>query len=220
MIESLDIYINAWASTLLVQQELVHARTTESGTSNKHDTRAFLLSAYSKYKPANLKSNYMKVKIKRGIIALSVMILACLQCLAANAVTEITVDNIKYQLYDDGTATLSGYQQSPKDVVIPKEVRNSGEAYAVTKVGNKAFKDCSTLNSITLNDVIEIEASAFENCSRMRTVKMPLVTTIGDGAFTNDNYLTGVEMPELKSIGSNAFANCSFLNRDTQKIVN
>lgn len=53
---------------MLVQQELVHARTTESGTSNKHDTRAFLISArswgigVSRSKPIMSKSLYKELR--------------------------------------------------------------------------------------------------------------------------------------------------------------
>jgi len=71
------------------------------------------------------------------------------------------------------------------NVVIPSSVTYNGITYSVTSIGNSAFRNCSSLTSVTIpKSVTSIERSAFENCSSLTSVTIPnSVTSIGDYAF-------------------------------------
>ena len=57
----------------------------------------------------------------------------------------------------------------------------------VTSIGNSAFQNCSSLQSITIpENVTSIGNSAFSNCSSLQSINIPEnVTSIGSQAFSN-----------------------------------
>ena len=82
----------------------------------------------------------------------------------------------------------------------------------VTSIGRSAFRDCSSLTSITIpKGVTSIGEEAFSYCSSLTTVKIPYsVTSIGDYAFCTS--LTTVKIPNsVTSIGRYAFYHCTSL---------
>ena len=84
----------------------------------------------------------------------------------------------------------------------------------VTTIGNSAFKNCSSLTSVTMPDSITtIGYSAFESCSSLTSVTIPdSVTTIGYSAFESCSSLTSVTIPDsVTTIGYSAFKSCSSL---------
>ena len=88
---------------------------------------------------------------------------------------------------------------------IPKEV---------TKIGQKSFKGCSSITSITIPDsVTSIGDSAFEGCSSLTSLTIPSsVTSIGSSAFKGCSGLTNITIPEsVTNIEGNAFEGCSML---------
>ena len=51
------------------------------------------------------------------------------------------------------------------NVVIPESVTYNGSSYSVTSLGNMAFRDCTSLTSVTIpNSVTSIGNSAFIYC--------------------------------------------------------
>ena len=89
---------------------------------------------------------------------------------------------------------------------------------SVTKIGDRAFRYCSSLISITIpNSVTEIGSSAFSGCSSLTNITIPDgVTTIGDGAFSFCSSLTSVTIPKsVTTIGEEAFYACSSLKSVT-----
>jgi len=79
---------------------------------------------------------------------------------------------------------LSNQQGSIQTVVF-----QSGSA--VTNIGNRAFKDCINLTSITIpSSVIKINEQAFYNCTNLQEITIPnSVTTIEGEAFKNCSSL-------------------------------
>ena len=82
---------------------------------------------------------------------------------------------------------------------------------SVTSIGRDAFHTCSSLTSVTIGDsVTKIGSCAFENCDSLTRVTIgDCVTTIGEWAFASCDSLTSVTIPDsVTTIGSYAFSNC------------
>ena len=136
-----------------------------------------------------------------------------LQTLAAYIVT---VDDIKYVIYEDGTASVIGNKSIVKEnLVIPDFITYEGKNYDVTSIDDSAFSGCRRLSgSLTIgNSVTYIGAKAFEGCSRLSgTLTIGnSVTVIEDNAFGDCSGFTGsLTIPNsVTSIGEYAFYRCS-----------
>ena len=72
----------------------------------------------------------------------------------------------------------------------------------VTKIGDKAFRDCSSLTSVTIPDsVTKIGVSAFSYCSGLTSVVIPgSVTEIGKFAFYGCSGLTSIKVADGNKI--------------------
>lgn len=126
-------------------------------------------------------------KLWHSTIAL-ILILAALfipAVTAEEAPTEYTSGDYRYTLQPDGTAAIVKYTGSASILSIPDTL----DGYAVTAIGNEAFRSCESLKNITIPDS---------------------VTSIGGGAFESCDSLASVSIPEsVTSISKYAFADCS-----------
>jgi hypothetical protein len=80
-------------------------------------------------------------------------------------------------------------------------------ASAITSMTRTAFRNCTSLASVTLPaGLTEIGNNAFHSCTALTQISLPSgLLTVVDGAF-NGTRLTSVTIPEsLTNIGSNAF---------------
>ena len=87
----------------------------------------------------------------------------------------------------------------------------------VASIGNYAFYNCTSLESITIPEgVTSIGLGVFENCSDLASVTIPdSVTEIGDGAFYDCESLASITIPDgVTSIGDSAFG-CTSLTSIT-----
>ncbi len=85
---------------------------------------------------------------------------------------------------------------------------------SVTKIGDSAFENCTSLTSITIPDsVTKIRWSAFYNCTSLTSVTIGnSVTKIEDYAFAYCTSLTSITIPDnVNVIGSEAFGHCTSL---------
>ena len=129
-------------------------------------------------------------------------------------------DHIYYTITSETDLTVkvtSGVEY--KGVVnIPSTVVFGGQTYNVTSIGESAFRDCSSLTSVTIPaGVTSIGEGAFRYCSSLKSVTLPAgLTSIGDGAFYDCSSLTSVAIPEsVTSIEHFAFYGCSSLTSVT-----
>lgn len=109
----------------------------------------------------------------------------------------------EYQVLDDGTAGIIKYNGSAETLTIPSELNG----YTVTSIGNSAFKECTSLTSVSIpSGVTSIKSWAFGCCRNLTNVNIPdSVTSIGDWAFGSCNLSSLTFGKELKVIGQYAF---------------
>ncbi|MBQ4155549.1 MAG: leucine-rich repeat protein, partial [Clostridia bacterium] len=104
---------------------------------------------------------------------------------------------------------ILGYNGTKTQLTIPLTVDNAN----VTTIEANAFKDKNTLESITMEGVVYIQANAFSGCTALKEVNVTdSVATIGESAFAN---CTAIETfyfgDNISSIGTDAFKNCDFI---------
>lgn len=78
----------------------------------------------------------------------------------------------------------------------------------ITKISSGAFKNCSRLKSINLENVLEIEASGFEGCDSLTTVNLLSAQVLYKMAFKDCPSLETINAPELEYVSESAFENC------------
>ena len=107
--------------------------------------------------------------------------------LAASA-DAVEIDGIYYNLITKAkqaevTSNPNYYSGS---VNIPASVTYGGVTYSVTSIGEKAFRECYGLTSVTIgNSVTSIDDWAFEVCRGLTSITIPnSMTTIERGTFS------------------------------------
>ena len=104
---------------------------------------------------------------------------------------------------------LTKYDGTERHVVIPN---------SVTKIGERAFFGCTSLQRVELPDsVTEIGKYAFGECKNLERIEIPdSVTTIAHKAFYRCERLKSVSIPNsVTHIGYKAFYRCEYLSKIT-----
>lgn len=86
---------------------------------------------------------------------------------------------------------------------------------SVTSIGDYAFRDCTSLESINIPDsVTSIGYCAFYGCTGLKSIVIPdSVESIGKRAFRDCTGLKSIVIPDsVKWIGNFAFKNCTNLS--------
>lgn len=81
----------------------------------------------------------------------------------------------------------------------------------VTKIGERAFYNCTALIKVDVPNAENIDKEGFCSCKALPSVCLPNVKSIGQSSFRECAALTEVDAPNLESIGSSAFQNCKKL---------
>ena len=163
------------------------------------------------------KSQWKAITIGSDNSYLTRAFIKCTDGIIGNENT-VTVDSVIYRLNDDYTAQVISYSGTPGNITISECVSYEGITFKVTSIGSSAFKDCTSLTSVTIpNSVESIGDNAFNGCTSLTSITIPdSVTTIGNNAFSGCSSLTSVTIPNsVESIGDNAFQNCSSLTSAT-----
>ncbi len=102
------------------------------------------------------------------------------------------VDNIKYSIINKNHVEIIGHNISkPTDLHIKNKVEYNNNSYTVISISHTAFKDCSQLSSVEIeNGIKSIYSYAFKNCSNLNKIIIPQsVNLIGEYALTGCNNL-------------------------------
>ena len=155
----------------------------------------------------------MKKQVLFVILMLLPLVASAIEVANADGVT------IYYNYTNNGTEleVTRGYTSKYSGkIVIPEEVTYMNRTRKVTSIGMEAFRDCTSLTSITIpNSVTSIGSSAFRRCSGLTSIEIPnSVTSIGESAFYDCTGLTSVTIGNsVTSIGNYAFYSCSGLQK-------
>jgi hypothetical protein len=87
-------------------------------------------------------------------------------------------------------ASITGYNGSASTVVIPSTLGG----YPVTQISEYAFRDCTGIKSIDLNNVEIVMNGAFLGCTGLTSVSMPIITSIGANAFDGCTGISSVTL--------------------------
>lgn len=149
--------------------------------------------------------------MKHFRLRIGMMLIFMLLASVVNATTDVTIDNIKYEL--NGTeAYVVGYEGTPVNVTIPEKITVSGSTFKVTEISYKAFMSCSTLNSVTADHVQNIGSYAFNNCTNLKSVSLKDIRHVAWYGFQDCEKLKKVNLGyHAVSLGAHCFENCTSL---------
>ena len=118
-----------------------------------------------------------------------------------------------YNKNNDRTADITGYDGDAEELVIPRKIGS----YQIKSISDNAFKDCTTLKSVTIpTGVTDVGSYAFLNCNNLKSVTIPSsVTNIGQYTFgfrkskyTNDYIkIDGFTIKGVKGSVAEEYAN-------------
>ena len=165
------------------------------------------------------------------ILLFTILILAMVFISNNSFATTGTYENLKYEITNN-QVTITGYEGEITNITIPEKI----EGYPVTKIQDRAFVSCKTLESITIpNSVTQLGESIFMFCENLSNVNLPsnlknmfcnctnltkitipnTVTEIGGGAFSDTSIIELVIPNSVTKIWYGAFSNCANLTTIT-----
>ena len=125
-----------------------------------------------------------------------------------------TEDVFYYDTNGVSTITITGYEGSASELVIPDTI----DGYTVTKIGAGVFQQNTNLSTVTLpSSLVSIGNSAFYECTNLKSIVIPdSVTAIGSYAFRGCSRLEEVKLPSnLTTLEAETFRNCVALSSIT-----
>ena len=165
-----------------------------------------------------MKNSGRRTLIIRIILALTILLAACVTCAGAAAESG-TWGSLNWTL-QDGRLTVSGsgdmgsFSSGSSDAWLPyvSDIQRIEIKEGVTGIGNYAFSGCRNLWDVMIpSGLTSFGDHAFENCSYLSAVQIPEgVTGIGESAFAGCSSLLHAVIPStVTSIGDSAFSGCA-----------
>lgn len=125
------------------------------------------------------------------------------------AQTSFEVGNLEYTVTDETNhyVSVGKAETEPTGALnIPGKVTNPDNSveYTVTSIGSNAFRNCSSLTTVTIGNSVEtIGSYAFSGCSSLTSITIPnSVTIINMEAFYNCSSLTYNEYDNAIYLGN------------------
>lgn len=158
----------------------------------------------------NLIASQNHVEIELTVRKLDDAIISLMPEIQANSSSssgERTELTLKYRVLPNGKAEISGFSGEGNHATINSKI----DGYEVVSIGESAFKDCTTLETVTFWAQIKtIKDYAFSGCTALKEISIPNETTdIGNYAFQNCTNLASLVIWGDPDIGAYAFANCT-----------
>lgn len=125
----------------------------------------------------------------------------------------------QYDVFCEFDETTSSYMvksivDEKTDILIPSTYNDGTHGSApVTKIGNSAFYDLETLESVIIsNNVISIGSYAFNGCTNLKNIVLPSnLINIDNCAFYRSGLESIVIPSSLTTLGESIFENCKAL---------
>jgi hypothetical protein len=121
--------------------------------------------------------------------------------------------------------SLTTVPLSPNNTFIPlRAFQSSGIQTlnlpsSITSIGNLAFRDCTSLTTINLDNITTIGAECFTNCSNLQvnaSTDLLSLTSLGSAAFAFSGISGELNCPNLTGeLYTNAFRGCTELTKVT-----
>ncbi len=128
-------------------------------------------------------------------IILCVIMLVCLFSFALPSFA-LSYENYTYEIVNEGIV-ITSYNGDAQALTIPNEILDK----PVIKIGENAFKNNSTLTSVTISEGVKIIGdSAFEGCRALATITLPTtIISFGKNAIYNTAYYNNTDNWKLKN---------------------
>ncbi len=142
--------------------------------------------------------------------ALSICLALVIIALSASVALGANYNGFVYTANEDGTYTITGYNDFHTDVVnVPEKING----VKVTAIGSGAFQTKANITTVKIPDTItSIGAMAFYGCKKLNSVVMGNgVISIGSKAFNSCTALTSIHLKNVQIVGEYAFYGCTAL---------
>ena len=150
------------------------------------------------------------------------LIAAAVWCSTCMFAEKVKIGDLYYNLDGDNkTAEVTYDEDFPSSnytglttVVIPDSVQYEDNYYVVIAIGESAFFECSSLQSVVISDSVKsIGNFAFFSCTSLQSIVIPNnVQTIGSAVFLNCSSLQSVTIGSgIQTITEEAFTGCQSL---------
>ena len=139
----------------------------------------------------------MKKLLSFFVLALVLTLaLSCVSC-KGNNTQEIGENELEFKLSEDEKyySVVSIGNCTDTNVVIPEEYKG----LPVTQIGNSAFKNCKSIESITIPVSIRyIDAYAFDGCNLITSLTIPLNAVLHDRALNGCKSVTTLNLGRIQ----------------------
>ena len=130
-----------------------------------------------------------------------------------------TIDGLTYsvtdEIYGSYTVSVTGFDNSTTDVVVPEKVtnKNNGIEYTVNLINPSAFSGNTEIKAVSIPGTVKtLESSVFENCSNLKDITLNEGIEVIDGFVFRTTGIEKIKFPKsLKTVSAAAFSSCTSL---------